>query len=268
MTDSSDFTVPDGRAATPARKRGIRQVDLTPPAIVTAAGRDAGFAWEEFFAGEDANAHTRKNYLHAVRRFLAWCDHPDRQIPLVHITPGDVGAYLAALDRAAPTKKLHLAALRKFFDRLVVRHVIVLNPAASVRAERYHVVEGKTPEIAAKQARRLLESIDTGDMVGLRDRAILAVVIYTATRVGAVATLTFKSLRHDGSQYTLRFAEEGGKAREIPVLHDLERFLLAYIEAARITEGPLFRTAVRRTQQLTAKAMSGIDICRIMKRRL
>ncbi|WP_435011939.1 tyrosine-type recombinase/integrase (plasmid) [Tundrisphaera lichenicola] len=66
----------------------------------------------------------------------------------------------------------------------------------------------------------------------------------------------------------LRFAEKGGKSREIPVRHDLEQFLLAYIEAAKITEGPLFRPAMRRTKQLKMKAMSGIDICRMMKRRL
>jgi integrase/recombinase XerD len=268
MSNTREIIVHDGHARTPDRRRAPGRIDLTPPAIVATAGGGAEFAWEEFFAGEVANAHTRKNYLHAVRKFLAWCDHPDRQIPLVRITPGDVGTYLAAFDRAAPTKKLHLAALRKFFDRLVVRHVVVLNPAASVRAERYHVVEGKTPEIAAGQARRLLESIDTSDVVGLRDRAILAVLVYTAARVGAVAKLTLKSLRHDGSQYSLRFAEKGGKAREIPVRHDLEQLLLTYIEVAKITEGPLFRTAVRRTKRLTARAMSGIDICRMMKRRL
>ena len=41
------------------------------PAIVKAAGRSAEFAWEEFFQAEIANAHTRKNYLHAVQKFLA-----------------------------------------------------------------------------------------------------------------------------------------------------------------------------------------------------
>ena len=127
---------------------------------------------------------------------------------------------------------------------LVVRHVVILNPAASVRAERYAVVEGKTPEIAAKQARDLLKSVDASNLVGLRDRAIIAVLIYTAARVGAVAKLTLKSFKHDGTQYALRFSEKGGKSREIPVRHDLEQFLLDYIEAARITEGPLFRTAV------------------------
>ena len=50
---------------------------------------------------------------------------------------------------------------------------------------------------------------------------MLAVLVYTAARVGAVAKLTLKSLKHDGAQYTLRFAEKGGKSREIPVRHDL-----------------------------------------------
>ena len=77
-----------------------------------------------------------------------------------------------------------------------------------------------------------------------------------------------KNLEHDGTQYTLRFSEKGGKSREIPVRHDLEQFLLDYIQAAGITEGPLFRTANRKTKTLTANAMTGIDICRMMKRRL
>ena len=51
------------------------------------------------------------------------------------------------LSGSAPSKKLHLAALRHFFDQLVTRHAVILNPAASVRAQRYQVVEGKTPEI-------------------------------------------------------------------------------------------------------------------------
>jgi len=80
---------------------------------------------------------------------------------------------------------------------------VIANPAATVKAERYMVVEGKTPEIEVKQARALLKSIDVSDPVGLRDRAVLAVLIYTAARVGAVAKPTVKNLVHDGSQYTL-----------------------------------------------------------------
>jgi integrase/recombinase XerD len=248
---------------------------LPPPAIIASAGPNAGFAWDEFFQGEIANAHTRKNYKHAVRKFLAWCE--DRELELLDIAPGAVGQYFQELAVAVPTKKLHLAALRKFFDRLVNRHAVYINPAATVRAERYSMVEGKTPEIQRKQAETLIRSIETTyvdeseikpDLIGLRDQAILAVLAYTAARVGAVAKLTFKSLRHDGTQYALRFLEKGGKSREIPVRADLQKIILAYVQAARVTDGPLFRTAAGKTGTLTSNAMSGIDICRMMKRRL
>jgi len=236
------------------------------PEIVKCIGQATEFAWEEFFQGELANPHTRKNYIHAVKKFLAWCE--ERNLQLICVTPGDVGAYFQELPLAVPTTKLHLAALRKFFDRLVNRHVIVINPVATVRAERYSVVEGKTQGIKPDQVARLLTSIDISTKVGLRDRAVLAVLIYTAARVEAVAKLTFKSVKHDGSQYTLRFSEKGRKSREIPVRHDLELALRDYIEAAAITEGPLFRTAIGKTEKLTNNPMTAIDICRMMKRRL
>jgi integrase/recombinase XerD len=248
---------------------------VPPPAIIANAGPNAGFAWEEFFQGEIANAHTRKNYVHAVRKFLAWAEA--KHVELIDITPGLVGKYFQEMDVAVPTKKLHLAALRKFFDRLVNRHAVYINPAATVRAERFSMVEGKTPEIQRTQAETLIKSIQTAsvhksngkpDLVGLRDRAVLSVLAYTAARVGAVAKLNFKSLRHDGTQYALRFAEKGGKSREIPVRADLQKIILAYVQAAGITDGPFFRTAAGKSGNLTANAMTGIDICRMMKRRL
>lgn len=48
------------------------------------------------------------------------------------------------------TSKQHLAAIRHFFDGLVTRHAIILNPALSVRGKRYEVAEGKTPEILSR----------------------------------------------------------------------------------------------------------------------
>ena len=53
------------------------------PAIVKAAGKAAEFAWEEFFQAEIANAHTRKNYMHAVRQFLAWVEGRDLELPRI-----------------------------------------------------------------------------------------------------------------------------------------------------------------------------------------
>lgn len=289
------------QAAAVALLRSARSALPAPP-IVKDAGNAARIAWREFFEASIANRHTRKNYVYAVVRFLSWAE--ENGLQLLDIMPGDVGLYLGQLKAAqprgrkrraageekplaTPTKKLHLAALRGFFDCLVHRHVVAINPAATARTERYAVIEGKTPHIPPKQAAQLLASIPTSmlieapgspgqtgaevevpDLVGVRDKATLSVLVYTAARVGAVAKLTLNDLRHDGTQYTLRFAEKGGKAREIPVRHDLETLLLAYIEAAGIAGGPLFPTTAGKTGKLTGRPMTAIDICRMMKRRL
>ena len=117
------------------------------PDIVRRAGSAAVFAAEEFFFGTIRNDHTRRAYLTAVNQFLAWAEA--RGLELVRIAPRDVGMYLSGLGKTTSiaTRKQHLSALRHFFDGMVTRHAIILNPALSVRGERYAVVEGKTPEI-------------------------------------------------------------------------------------------------------------------------
>ena len=169
------------------------------PAILTHAGQAAVFAADEFFFGRIRNPHTRAAYLHAVRLFLAWAEA--RGLELIKIAPKDVGQYFDGLrkkDLSVATRKQHLAALRHFFDGLVTRHAILLNPALSVRGDRYQVVEGKTPEITVAQARKLLASIKTATVVGLRDRAVIAILIYTAARAGAVAALRRRNFYHAG----------------------------------------------------------------------
>ncbi len=243
------------------------------PEILFRAGTAAVFAAEEFFFGRLRNPHTRAAYFVAVRRFLAWAE--SRNCELARITPKDVGLYMDGLRKeqtSVATRKQHLAALRHFFDGLVARHAILLNPALSVRGERYQVVEGKTPEITVEDARRLLASVDTGSVVGLRDRAIIAILIYTAARGGAVARLRRSSFYFAGDQWMLHFEEKGGKSREIPVRHDLEQMLFAYLNAADLREAgataPLFRTAYRKTGRLTERGLSVVDVCRMVKRRL
>jgi integrase/recombinase XerD len=245
-------------------------VALVAPKLIADAGPAAGFAFEEFFLGRLRNTYTRRAYLGAVRGFLNWIE--GRQVELVRITPGLVGQYFDQLAGSPPSKKLYLSAIRSFFDVLVQRHVIVLNPALSVRTERYSAVEGRTPEITVDQARKLLASIEPKDVVDLRDRAIIGTLIYTAARAGAVAKLRLKEFEFDGLQFSLRFAEKGGKARSIPVRADLQGYLQQYLIAGGLEladkNSPLFRTAGGRRATLADKPMNGVDICRMVKRRL
>src|SRR5262249_52240183 len=88
-----------------------------PPAIVTAAGKAAGFAFAEFFGAEIESPHTYRAYRRAVDRFLEWC--AERGVTLTQVSPVVVGEYIRKqLVGAKPTKKLHLSALRRFFDQL------------------------------------------------------------------------------------------------------------------------------------------------------
>jgi integrase/recombinase XerD len=240
------------------------------PHLIIQAGPAGSFAWDEFFSATIRNRHTRLAYERAVRRFLDFL--PVDITSLTQITPGIVGTYLSGIEGSIPTRKLHLAALRAFFDCLVNRHIVILNPAASVRGERYQAVEGLTPEVTVEQARQLLNSIPIDTPIGLRDKSLIAVLVYTAARAGAVAGLRRKHLDHDGTQYTLQFAEKGGKRRDIPLRHDLEILLLQYLNAGGIDnapgDSPLFRSAPRKSLTLTDRPLSGVDICRMVKRRL
>ncbi|MGH7089916.1 MAG: tyrosine-type recombinase/integrase [Stellaceae bacterium] len=235
------------------------------------AGQAAVFAAEEFFYGTIRNEHTRSAYRRAVNQFLAWCD--ERGLELARIAPRDVGQYFDGLKHLSiATRKQRLAAVRHFFDGMVTRHAIILNPALSVRGERYEVVEGKTPEITVPHARQLLKSIKVSNAVGLRDRAMLAILAYTSSRAGAVSKLRCGDFYDTGDQWMLRFQEKGGKSREIPVRHDLREIIAAYIERAGLAQGPkdapLFRAAIRKTGRLTQRPIHVNDICRMMKRRL
>ena len=159
------------------------------------------------------NPHTRRAYSRAVRRFLDWCEL--QNIDLALVSPGAAGRFIEELPGSAAAKNQARAALKQFGDRLVQRHVIALNPFATVRSQK-HQTDGKTPEISVPQARRLLASIDVATVVGLRDRAVLGTLVYTGARVGALARLRGRDLQDHGTQRALRFREKNGKDREIP----------------------------------------------------
>jgi site-specific recombinase XerC len=144
----------------------------------------------DFFAAQLRNPHTRRAYARVVLAFSAWCaahgiDH------LRQVQPVQVAAYVESLQRtqSAPSVKQQLAALRVVFDWLVVGQVIPSNPAASVRGPRHVVKKGKTPVLTAEETRALLNAIDTGTPLGLRDRALIGLMVYTFARVGAVITM-------------------------------------------------------------------------------
>ena len=158
--------------------------EIVLPQVIVDAGPSAVARFLEFFAGRIANARTRAAYGRAVGQFLGWCEA--RGLGLRDISPLHVAAYIRTHPGSAPTVKQHLAAIRMLGDWLVVNQVLPVNPAAAVRGPKHVVTKGATPVLSPAEARKLLETIDTGALAGLRDRALLSVMLYSFARVSAV----------------------------------------------------------------------------------
>jgi len=116
----------------------------------------------------------------------------------------------------------------------------------------------------------LLDSIDTSTLVGLRDRALIAVMTYSFSRVSAVVAMRVEDYFPQGKRWWLRLHEKGGKLHQVPAHHKLEQYLDEYIAAAGLkdaSKGPLFRTVRGKTGELTSKAMNRVDVFRMIGRR-
>jgi site-specific recombinase XerC len=86
------------------------------------------------------------------------------------------------------------------FDWLVVGQTLSTNPAEAVRGPKYVVKRGKTPVLTPDQARQLLDSIHAGELIGLRDRALIGVMVYGFARVGAVTSMRVEDYFQSGKK--------------------------------------------------------------------
>lgn len=84
---------------------------------------------------------------------------------------------------SAPSVKLQLAVLRVLFDWLVVGQILPFNRASAVRGPRHSVRKGKTSVPAADDVRALLNAIDGSTLIGLRDRVLIGLMVYTFARI-------------------------------------------------------------------------------------
>jgi integrase/recombinase XerD len=161
---------------------------------------------------------------------------------LAQVKPSHIAAYVEMLGLrkpegeglSKPSVKQHLAALRMLFDWLVVGHVLDSNPA--------HAVLGR------EETRSLIAAVDTSSLTGLRDRALIGIMIYTFARVGAVLQMNVGDYFSQGRRDWVRLHEKGGKEHEAPCVPKLETYLDEYITAAGIAgekEAPLFCTTGR-----------------------
>jgi site-specific recombinase XerD len=245
--------------------------DTHIPDIIGAAGTKAQRRWVEFFLAELTNDNTRHAYSRATGEFFAWlhdeCGLGDGAGDLKAIRSEHVAAYREVLvklprparakggiivdrKRSTPTVKLKLAAIRSLFRYLKEGGILDEDPAASVRAPKHSVQVGKTPVLDGNEAARILDTLTRAiekkpdDLVALRDRALIALMTFTLARISAAAGMTVGDVKTIGNRRHVELHEKGGKLHVMPCHHELEDYLVAYIDAAKLWDEPskpLFR---------------------------
>ena len=249
------------------------------PDLVLRSGAEAQDRFRDFFVVHIRNPHTRAAYARAAAEF---CDFAAGAglAKLGAVRPVHVAAWVEALGRvhAPATVKQRLAGLRMLFDWLVIGQVVQANPAAPVRGPRHVVKRGKTPVLDRAEARALLDGIETGTLIGLRDRAFIGLMVYSFARVGAAVAMRVEDFYPVGRRWWVRLHEKGGKHHELPAHHNLEAWLHAYLEAAGSgpgigssiggdRRGPLFRAAAGRTGRLTTRPLLARNALDLVRRR-
>ena len=220
------------------------------PALIERASSDAKRRFVEFFTANIRNKNTRKAYLRAVDRFCSWCEHRGLQ-QLADIEPTMIAFYIEEMTDGygKASIKQHLAAIRMLFDYFVTGGIIKVNPAASVRGPKLVMAKGKTPVLQPADARHLLDSIPTDAIGGLRDKALISLMLYTFARIGAAVAMNVEDVYQNGRRYWVRLHEKGGRYHEMPLNHHAEEALIAYLDEGDLwgqSSTPLFRSLDRK----------------------
>ncbi|MEK6703810.1 MAG: tyrosine-type recombinase/integrase, partial [Planctomycetota bacterium] len=224
----------------------------------------------EYFTTQVRSPATREAYSRAIRRFFVWCE--DRGVTDLHaVSPMCVAAYIEQLGRhrSAPTVKRALAAIRSLFDWLASGGCLPANPAAPVRGPRHVVVRGTTPVLTVEETRHLIRSIPADAPIGLRDRALIAMMVYTFARVSAATGMRVDDYFQQGRRWFIRLHEKNGRLHQVPAHSKLQEHLEQYLHACGLDTSPhlpLFRS-FSIDGRMTVHGLTRNDALRMVKRR-
>src|SRR5665213_3640796 len=193
------------------------------------------------------NAGTRRAYENAIKDFMVFAGikRPEefRSVTRAHVIAwrDDLGERILS----GTTIRHRLAALSSLFQYLCDKNAVTHNPVKGVKRPKNESEEGKTPALGDHQARKLLVAPDEESLKGIRDRAILATLLYHALRREELCKLKVKDFKHErrGVAY-LKVSGKGEKTRYLPLHAAASGLILEYLAAAEHGEddtGALFR---------------------------
>jgi len=150
-----------------------------------------------------------------------------------------------------PVRQQHLESIGK---RLV-----------NARAEKAEILV-----LDPAEARQLIDAIDVTTVIGLRDRALIGLMVYSFARIGAAIGMSVEDVYSQNRRLWVRLHEKGGKQHAMPCHHNLEAYLHEYIDGAGLAAEPkalLFQTYNRASGQLTGNPLPEANAYAMIQRR-
>lgn len=221
------------------------------------------------------NPSTKRAYENAIKDFMLFTGIK-RPEEFRLVTRAHVIAWRESLGERTGDRSLigtsirhRLAALSSLFQYLCDNNAVTHNPVKGVKRPKTESGEGKTPAIADHQARKLLVAPAEKSLKGMRDRAVLATLLYHALRREELCKLTVRDARHERRGVPhLKVSGKGEKTRYVP-LHGVAGDLIAeYLEKAghgNDPSGALFRP-LRNSRGGREKAITPDGIYKLVRK--
>ena len=170
----------------------------------------------------------------------------------------------------ASTVRRRLAALSSLFAHLVKFGVVEVNPARDVERPAINRREGMTLAFSQQQARKILDAPEHNTLLGLRDRAILAVGLQVGFRRAEIASLKVGDFHMNRGYDALKVMRKGGKKGSLAIHPQAAQRIRDYLDVAGHgddIEGPLFRP-VRENQNAkeSRRHLAPIAIDRVLRK--
>jgi integrase/recombinase XerD len=223
----------------------------------------------EWFANLTSPA-TRRAYQNAIKDFMAFTgiQRPDefRTVTRAHVIAWRDD--LVRRERSGSTVRHRLSALASLFDYLCEKNAVTHNPVKGVKRPKNDSTEGRTPALGDHQARQLLDAPDGDSLRILRDKAILATLLYHALRREELCKLKVKDFTHQRRGVPhLKISGKGGKTRYVPLHPAAGGLIHDYLERAghgADEAGALFRPVSHNTKGET-KAITPDGVYKIVR---
>jgi integrase/recombinase XerD len=202
---------------------------------------------EDLWLQGQLSHHTRRAYKEDVLHFMRSVGVASRD-DLRKVSRASVIAWMRIMesqDAKPRTVRRRLAALSSLFNHLIEQHVITASPVQTIKRPKVNRRTGVTKAFSPQQARTLLDAPDDNTLGGLRDRAILSVLLQAGPRRAEVASMRVKNFHQDGGYWSIQYTKKGDQEHSLSLNPQTVTRIRQYLDAGGHgddLDGPLFRT--------------------------